>query len=199
MPSTTIARTRRALVPLLTLLPSLPAPVAAQSAQGFSGQLSALVATIRAGSESKLGPGLEGQLRFNRLATSERAGALSLGLGAQYTTHALAASRDLTITGVFLEPRFAFAQKLGPVFPYIAGRLALLRQSNNFGGSSSGTAFGAGGGVAWPITRRVNLDVGGAIVTQSFGDVRTDTGGMARFPGFTTWVGKAGLSLGFGG
>jgi hypothetical protein len=173
----------------------------AQSAQKVSLQLSVLGTSIGTGSSgSASGIGLEPQLRFNHLARSETKGILSLGIGAQWTNHT-SGGDELTISGVFLEPRWvppvSFAE--GRVFPYLAARLALLNQSNNFGTSSGGTAFGGGGGFAFVLGSRINLDVGGAIVSQSFDDFTyNDDGSTGSFRKFTSYAIKAGLSYGLG-
>jgi hypothetical protein len=173
----------------------------AQSAQKVSLQLSVLGTSIGTGnSGSASGIGLEPQLRFNHLARSESAGILSLGIGGQWSTHT-SGPDELTIAGVFLEPRWvppvSFME--GRLFPYLAARLALLNQSNNFGTSSGGTAFGGGGGFAFSLSSRVNLDVGGAIVSQSFDDFKyNDDGSTGSFRTFTSYAIKAGLSYGLG-
>ena len=144
----------------------------AQSAQKVSLQLSVLGTSIGTGnSGSASGVGFEPQLRFNHLARSEGKGTLSLGLGGQWTRHT-SGPDELTISGLFLEPRWvppvSFME--GRLFPYLSARLALLNQSNNFGSSSGGTAFGGGGGFAFSLSPRINIDIGGALVSQSFDD-----------------------------
>ena len=173
----------------------------AQSAQKVSLQLSVLGTSIGTGSGgSASGIGLEPQLRFNHLARSETKGTLSLGIGGQWTNHT-SGGDELTIAGAFLEPRWvppvSFME--GRLFPYLAARLALLNQSNNFGTSSGGTAFGGGGGFAFVLSPRINLDIGGAIVSQSFDDFKyNDDGSTGSFRTFTSYAIKAGLSYGLG-
>ncbi len=184
------------------VLTSLVAGLAsAQSAQKVSLQLSVLGTSIGTGTDaSTAGVGIEPQLRFNRLARSESMGTLSLGLGGQWSRHT-SGPDELTISGVFLEPRWvppvSFAE--GRVFPYLAARFALLNQSNNFGTSSSGTAFGGGGGLAIVISPRVNIDFGAALISQSFDDFTySDDGSTGQFRTFTSYAIKAGLSYGLG-
>ena len=173
----------------------------AQSAQKVSLQLSVLGTSIGTGtSGSASGVGLEPQLRFNHLARSESSGTLSLGIGGQWTKHT-SGGDELTIAGLFLEPRWvppvSFAE--GRLFPYLSVRLAFLNQSNNFGTSSGGTAFGGGGGFAFVLGPRINLDIGGAIVSQSFDDFKyNDDGTTGAFRTFTSYAIKAGLSYGLG-
>jgi len=173
----------------------------AQSAQKVSLQVLVLGTSIGTGTNSSVsGAGVEPQLRFNHLARSETKGILSLGVGGQWTQHT-SGSDELTISGSFLEPRWVPPMSLmeGRLFPYLAARLAWLNQSNNFGTSSSGTAFGGGGGLAFSLSQRINLDLGGAIVTQSFDDFKySDDGSTGSFRKFTSYAIKAGLSYGLG-
>lgn len=195
----------RAVIARLTVgavLVSLIAGFAhAQSAQRVSLQLSVLGTSIQAGSGSATaGVGFEPQLRFNRLARSESWGTLSLGVGGQWTSHS-SGPDEITISGVFIEPRWvppvSFAE--GRVFPYLSARLAWLNQSNNFGTSSSGTAFGGGGGVAFVLSPRLNIDLGAALVSQSFDDFTfSDDGSVGRFNTHTSYAIKAGFSYGLG-
>ena len=173
----------------------------AQSAQKIGLQLSVLGTSIgTAGDASTAGVGFEPQLRFNHLARSEKMGTLSLGLGGQWTRHT-SGPDELTISGVFLEPRWvppvSFSE--GRLFPYLSARLALLNQSNNFGTSSGGTAFGGGGGFAVVLSPRINLDFGAALVSQSFDDFTySDDGSTGHFRTFISYAIKAGLSYGLG-
>lgn len=202
-------RTRFALASLRTLVPlvgalalgAAKAPLHAQGAQPFGLQLSLLSTSIRIGSGTAAsgGIGFEPQLRFNRLLRSER-GVLSLGLGGQWTTHTSGVD-EITITGGFVEPRWVPALPYERVFPYVAGRVAVLNQSNNFGTSSSGLAYGAGGGLAFVVNRRLNIDAGVTLVRQQFGDItltRSGLSGTGSFPTVTTYAAKIGFSLGLG-
>lgn len=170
----------------------------AQSAQPYSVQLAVLFTSFKNGSSSSIGgTGVEPQFRLNRLYSTEEFGALSLGIGGQYTSHS-SGGQTLTITGVFLEPRWVPAIRSSYVAPYLSGRLAFLHQSNNFGSSSSGNGFGAGGGLAIKMTKTTNLDAGVQLVRQTFGDIRLAAGNASRtFQPFTTYAAKVGISLGF--
>ena len=126
----------------------------------------------------------------------------SLGAGVQYSMHS-SGPDDLSLTGFFVEPRFVIPVT-GPLNPYLAGRLAFLRGSLDAGalegsGSSSGLAIGAGAGVIYGLTRRVNLDVGGAMLHQSLGNITLDDPSQTEleFPSFFGYVLKAGFSIGF--
>ena len=188
----------RTLAVITTLISVCTAtPLRAQSAQPFSLQLAALFTTIRASStgSSIPGAGVEPQLRFNRLIASESYGAISLGIGGQYTVHTKVKDK-LTIAGVFLEPRWVPATSSSRIFPYLSARLALLHMNGQFqfadGGSSIGSGIGAGGGLAIRLTRMVNLDAGVQLVQQRFGRIGTVT-----FRPFATYTAKIGASLGF--
>jgi hypothetical protein len=63
--------------------------------------------------------------------------------------------------------------------------------------SSWGSAFGAGAGLLILGTERINIDIGAAFVSQSFGDASSG-GTTFEFARFTGYVAKAGLSFGFG-
>jgi hypothetical protein len=109
----------------------------------------------------------------------------------------------MKLTGVFFEPRFAVDVGGGVVAPYIAGRAAWLHQSSDFANygtfSTNGHAFGLGAGLLWRLTYRVNLDVGGAVLRQVLEDKTFAAGPPARFPAFTGFVVKGGLTIGLGG
>ncbi len=159
----------------------------AQSAQLYSLQLAALFTSFNNGAVSVGGVGVEPQFRLNRLYSTDDFGALSLGIGGQYTSHSRSGD-NLKISGLFFEPRWVPALKSNTVFPYLSARLAFLRQSNNFQvPTSSGTGFGAGGGVAIKLTKTTNLDAGVQLVRQKLGN----------FDGFTTYTAKVGVSVGF--
>lgn len=174
-----------------TLLPG-------QSAQKYAVQIAVLSTSIGIGKDASTsgGFGLEPQLRFNRLWSSETGGAISLGVGGQYTTHSSGPDK-LTIAGPFLEPRWVPVTSSTRFYPYLSGRLAYLQQSNNFGTSSSGPGFGAGAGLAIRLNRVTNIDAGVAVVRQRFGDFTHDDGSDGSFNSFTTYAAKIGLSWGF--
>jgi len=183
---------------VLLAVPTVPA--AAQGAQKFGVQVSALATSIESADGSQTGGvGLEGQFRINHLYRSASSGVFSLGVGGQWTSHTSGAD-EITITGVFVEPRWVPPLPFERVFPYAAVRVAALNQSNNFGTSSSGTAFGGGGGIAFVVNSRLNVDAGVAIVRQSFGDfefTRPGLSGAGSFDPFITYAAKIGFSLGF--
>lgn len=182
---------RRTLALALLLAPAMYA----QSAQSYAAQLSALFTTIEAGNTNVSGAGVELQQRFSRLYATERFGALSIGIGGQYTVHTKVRDK-LTITGLFVEPRWVPATGTNRIFPYLSARLAVQRMRGVFqfaaGGSSTGSAFGGGGGVAVKLTRQINLDAGAQLVRQQFGTI-----GVVTFRPLTTYTAKVGISLGY--
>jgi len=167
----------------------------AQSAQPYSAQLAVLFTTIRVGTTSVAGTGIEPQFRFNRLYATEGFGALSLGIGGQYAVHTRGNDR-LRIGGVFLEPRWVPATGSSRLFPYLSARLALLQMNGRFqfaeGGNSGGSGLGIGAGLAVKLSRTANFDAGAQLVRQEFGTIGTVT-----FLPFTSYAAKAGISLGF--
>jgi len=169
----------------------------AQNAQPYAAQFSALFTTIRTGSANTGGAGVELQQRFNRLYATERFGAVSLGVGGQFTTHTTLLLRDrLRIAGVFVEPRWVPATGLVDVFPYLSARLAVQRLTGDFrfteSGGSFGAALGVGGGLAVKLTRRINIDAGAQLIRQQFGDI-----GAQQFDPFSTYTAKIGVSVGY--
>ena len=169
----------------------------AQSAQPYSVQLAVLFTSFKNGGSSIGGTGVEPQFRLNRLYSTESFGALSLGIGGQYTMHS-SSGQTLTISGLFLEPRWVPAAiRSNNVAPYLSARLAFLHQANNFGSSSNGSGFGGGGGLAIKLTKTTNLDAGIQLVRQTFGDIKLSGGATTSFLPFTTYAAKVGISLGF--
>lgn len=177
---------------------AVPAMLTGQSLQKYAVQIAVLSTNIGVGKNAVTsgGFGLEPQLRFNRLWESELAGIISLGIGGQWTTHS-AGPDNLTIAGLFLEPRWVPVTGLERFSPYLSGRLAYLQQSNNFGTSSSGPGFGAGAGIAIRLNTVTNIDAGVAVVRQGFGDFQYFDGSIGSFNSFTTYAAKIGLSWGF--
>ncbi|MES3033499.1 MAG: hypothetical protein V4813_05830 [Gemmatimonadota bacterium] len=179
----------------VVLLALAASTAGAQNAQAYAAQLSAFFTTIRAGNTNVSGAGVEVQQRFNRIYATEGFGAVSLGIGGQYTVHTKVRDR-LQIAGVFVEPRWVPATGSSSVFPYLSARLAVQRMKGTFqfaeGGSSLGSAFGAGGGIAFKLSRSVNIDAGAQLVRQQFGAI-----GDVEFRPFTTYTAKVGISLGY--
>ena len=173
----------------------LALPLQAQSAQPAAFQIAALFTSIRSGGTSSAGAGVETQIRFNRVFSGESFGAISIGIGGQYTTHRESLDK-LVITGLFLEPRWVPAFASSRLFPYLSGRVSTMRMNGTFrfaeDGTSTGTAFGAGGGFAVRLTRQTNLDAGAQLIRQEFGTI-----GSLVFKPFLTYTAKVGVTVGF--
>lgn len=168
---------------------------AAQTAQPWSLQPSFLTSGQDLGDSVIPGFGFEGQLRYTPAAL------WSVGVGVQYTAHS-SDGETIEISGVFLEPRYTVDIGSDRVAPYLAGRLALLRQSASLVGagdvSSTGSGFGAGAGLLVRLAPTVNLDLGGALLSQGFNDADGDGGSVVQFDRFLNYVVKGGFSWGFG-
>ena len=201
MPVTAVTRRRQrpavfwAAGHVASLLCLLSGTLHAQNAQPYAAQFSALFTTIRAASASIGGAGVELQQRFNRLYATEGFGALSLGLGGQYTTHTRRNDR-LGIAGLFVEPRWVPATSFVDVFPYVSARLAVQRMTGEFefveSGNTFGAAIGIGGGLAVKVSRQINIDAGAQLIRQQFGNI-----GVQPFDPFTTYTAKIGVSVGY--
>lgn len=149
------------------------APLQAQSAQRFSAQGSLIYVSPSGDAYEGLssGMGFEAQLRYTPSA-------FSVGLGYQRSSHdgdfGDGTTETVTIAGVFLEPRYVIDVGSGAYAPYIASRLALLKQSleiEGFEASASGTQLNIGGGVLVRLSSRMNLDLGATYGAIDFDDV----------------------------
>ena len=185
---------------LATTLVAAPANAHAQSAQPWSLQGSLLLANVDLGGKQVGGAGIEAQLRYTP------ASLFSLGAGFQSTAHE-SGGEKLTMTGVFVEPRYALDIGSDHVAPYLAGRVALLSQTSDLkaaaSAKSSGFAIGAGGGLLFKASKTVNFDLGVAFVNQSFGDATgtnptTGKSAVVHYDSFFGYVVKGGISVGFG-
>ena len=173
----------------------IPSVMMSQARQPYSIQGSALYTVQQlSAARSVGGAGIEVQVRANP-------GRFSYGLGLQYSHHESGDER-MDLSGLFFEPRFAIDIGSNRVTPYVAGRAVLLRQTSEFSSlpkfSSTGNAFGLGGGVLVRLSRRVNADAGGAFLRQSFSDKSFDNGARVDFAPFNGYVIKAGFTLGLG-
>lgn len=144
------------------------------------------------------GYGLEPQLRVNGKYFSG-VGRVSIGLGGQYTSHKSANDIGITIVGAFVEPRLVIARiATDKVSPYVALRLAALRQSNDVASSSNGFAVGAGGGIAFRLSERLNLDVGIAGIREKFSESVTTADRPFISGSMSSYAAKVGVNIGFG-
>jgi hypothetical protein len=164
----------------------VPAAARAQSAQRYSVQASGLfVGTFgQAYDGLKSGPGFEAQFRITPSAWS-------FGFGIQGSTHSLEdvdlGNQDVTLAGVFFEPRRVIDVGSSQFAPYVSARLAFLQQSISFDvsgtkidASASGAQINGGGGVLVRLSPRVNLDLGATYGLIKFGDVEVDISGVGK-------------------
>ena len=173
----------------------VPTSVFAQSRQPYSIQGSVLYTVQDLGTSGSVGgAGAEVQFRYNP-------NRFSIGLGLQYSHHQ-SGDEKLNLAGLFLEPRVAIDAGSDRLTPYLAGRIALLRQSCDFTAvpsfSSYGSAFGIGGGLLVHINPRVNFDAGAAYLRQTLGDKTFSDGSSVDFASINGYVVKAGLTYGLG-
>jgi hypothetical protein len=144
---------------LLLAASAISTSLSAQSAQPISIQVSGLYngvyGDVFGGFQN--GVGAEGQIRYTP-------GALSVGVGFQYTTHAVNGQpEDIHFYGVFLEPRYRIHTGSNVLAPYLSARLALLKVGFSGGDlslSSSYIQVNGGGGLLYRLGSRVNLDLG---------------------------------------
>jgi hypothetical protein len=202
------------------------APLAGQSAQPLSIQLSGLYASLsgQAYDGIKAGSGFEAQLRYTPSA-------FSLGGGFQFTSHSLPGFDDgagtnmsatsIHLYGAFLEPRYVLPVPSNSFAPYLSARLSYLRYtgsgdwrftdgSNNgtFAGSTGGLTMNGGGGLLVRLSPHVNLDIGATYGYTSFGNFSwtlTETTGGQTIPGDggpagsgSNIVVRVGLAMGIG-
>ena len=131
----------------------------AQSAQAISVQVSGLYNGVYGNVFDNLqnGYGAEGQIRYTP-------GALSIGVGFQYTTHGLEnRTEDTRLYGGFLEPRYRIHTGSNVLAPYLSARLSLLKVGFSGGDLTLSSLFiqvNGGGGLLYRLGARLNLDVG---------------------------------------
>ena len=178
----------------------------AQSAQRWALQGSA-IAVVPSGSAYeglKSGGGVELQLRYNPSA-------LSWGLGIQYSSHGIDApgfgDEKVSLTGLFVEPRYVIDVGSSSYAPYMAARLSYLQQRLDVGGataSASGGQANLGGGVLMRLSPRLNLDLGLTYGIINFSDAEVSMNGQTVTVDGTSGNGqnrvlRVGLAVGLGG
>lgn len=181
-------RTATMALGALALTTVLSMHARAQAAQSWSVLASPFLTAQQFTNSTVAGLGAEVQARYS-------VPGVSVGLGFQFSNHS-SGNQTMKITGIFIEPRYAPDIGSDRFVPYLSGRLAALRQTSNFATGSNGYAVGAGGGVMVKLSRTINLDLGGAVVRQSFGNVTLTGGNAATFTPFFGYVAKIGLSFG---
>lgn len=172
---------------------ALPVGVAAQSAQMFSLQVSALGAYPFGGEMDNIdvGGGWEAQLRVNPSA-------FSIGAGIEQTFHQRVTGQSVTLLGGFIEPRYVVDIGSDNAVLYLSGRAAWSQTdfetaSNN----GSGITLNGGGGFLFPLAERVNLDVGATVGYKTLGELDLPVGSIDLGSGANV-VGRVGLAIGLG-
>jgi hypothetical protein len=180
----------------------------AQSAQAVSLQVSGLYNGLFGNVFQGLhdGAGAEAQIRYTP-------GALSFGLGFQYTGHGFDnpilnpnSSESAQLYGGFLEPRYRIHTGSNVLAPYLSARFAVLKLGFTGGDLSVSSTFlqlNGGGGLLYRIGSRVNLDVGatygydrlgaGTFDSKAHGTITFDEGSGSNV------VVRVGFAVGIGG
>ncbi len=175
----------------------------AQSAQAISLQLSGLYNGLNGDSFDGLNNGIggEAQIRYTP-------GALSLGVGFQYTIHSLDAyPEDARLYGPFFEPRYRIHTGSNVVAPYVSARFAWLPMDFSGGDLSVTSSFiqlNVGGGLLYRLGPRFNMDLGATFGYNRLGPGRFESersGPIERFSAEsgTNVVIRVGLAVGLGG
>lgn len=189
----------------------------AQAGQRFSIQGSALYADLNGDAFEGLdaGPGFEAQVRYNFQTRIP----FSIGIGYQRTMHGFAESGledlDMTLSGVFLEPRVVINTGSERVAPYLSARFSRLTErvdetieDTQVELEASGFTANFGGGLLFNLTPNINLDAGATFGYTNFGDLELKLDGVTIPPGpdedadggsGTGFVLRVGLIIGFGG
>lgn len=179
----------------IALLGAGVASAHAQSARRFSLQASALyVGMFGSAFEGvKNGGGFEAQARYNPSA-------FSIGAGFQASVHSMdldGSNETVNFAGGFVEPRYVIDVGSPKAAPYVAARIAYLRQTADvtISGTSvhlsaGGTQLNVGGGVLARLSPSVNLDVGATYGRIHFAEVK------AEVPGYGSQVFDTGSSGG---
>jgi hypothetical protein len=160
---------------------ALSSNLSAQSAQAISIQFSGLYNGVYGDVFSGLqnGFGAEGQIRYTP-------GALSFGVGFQYTNHGLEnRPEDTHLYGGFFEPRYRIHTGSNVAAPYLSARVSLLAVGFSGGDltlSSSFIQLNGGGGLLYRIGPRVNLDLGATFGYNQLnsGTLRSKSGNSER-------------------
>lgn len=182
---------------ILSALLLVPTSSAAQAAQPYSFQASAL-GSVPGGDLGAVTAGLgwEAQVRWNP-------GALSFGAGIEQTFHGVdnLPDRNVRLTGGFFEPRYVIDTGSDKAVPYLAGRFAVSQiLVKELGASSSATGYtvNGGGGLLIRLGPAMNLDLG---VTLGWKDLGKTTIADTVFDlgTGTNLIIRAGLAFGFGG
>jgi hypothetical protein len=187
----------RSAVTALVAVACCSAPLVAQSAQRWSLQASGLYVGVLGEAYDGLKNGVGGEVQV-RVTPS----LWSYGAGLQYSSHALTEvdGFNVSLTGVFFEPRRVFDIGSAKVAPYMSARLAYLQQSADLGDVQLGRIAGANSDVSLAVARRATLEisasgfqgnVGGGILVKMSPRINLDLGvtlGVIRFGDATATI-----------
>ena len=189
--------TRFVKVSLGLILPALlllPTSSAAQSAQKYSFQASALGSFPGGDLEGvKAGVGYELQIRWNP-------GAFSFGVGIEQTFHELddPTDRNVRLTGGFFEPRYVIDTGSDKAVPYLAARFAASETHvDGARDSAIGYTVNGGGGLLVRLGPAINLDLGVTLGWKDLGETTLGNTVVDLGTG-TNLIIRAGLAFGFG-
>lgn len=177
---------RRVCLGVLVAVPLMWSNAAAQTAQKFSIQASALGVQLTGieNQELAFGGGGEIQLRYNPSR-------FSIGVGGQTTVHEVGVN-SVTFQGVFVEPRYVLAAVSDVVGIYAAVRFMTLNATFDVLGSEvafDGSALSGGGGLLIRLGSRLNGDLGVTVGKETYSGERSEG---------VTVVTRLGLALGLG-
>jgi hypothetical protein len=201
-----VYRSSSGILTALTLL--VAGEAKAQSAQAVSIQVSGLYNVVFGDvfETLKNGVGGEGQIRYTP-------GALSFGVGFQYTTHdrppvqPTDPALDFRLYGGFIEPRYRIHTGSNVWAPYVSARFSLLKvgfSDPDFSLSSSFIQINGGGGLLYRLSSRVNLDMGATFGYDQLGDgtlesKSNNTATHVESSSGTNVVVRVGFAFGIGG
>jgi hypothetical protein len=193
----------------LLLTAGLTGALQGQTAQRFSLQGSGLFAGLFGDAFAAIedGFGAELQVRFTP-------GKWSFGGGVQHTSHGVSDEEfggfvsKVTLTGVFLEPRYVIDVGSSSFAPYLSARLALSRMKLHLVdeiealqdevAEPTGPTINGGGGVLVRLGARANLDLGATFGYTEFGNSRFGDLVVEVGSG-TNLILRLGLAIGLGG
>jgi hypothetical protein len=195
------------LLVAVTLFPG--GRLSAQSAQAVSLQVSGLYNVVFGDVFRNLKNGLggEAQIRYTP-------GALSLGVGFQYTAHDWPPVEpddpqflDARLYGAFIEPRYRIYTGSNVAAPYISARFSLLKvgfSDPDFSLTSSFIQINGGGGLLYRLGSRLNLDMGATFGYNRVGNGRLKSKSAGTFEPVRSSSGanlvvRVGFALGLGG
>ncbi|MEE8487808.1 MAG: outer membrane beta-barrel protein [Gemmatimonadota bacterium] len=126
---------------------------------GFRIQIGPVVSVPGGLEPSAPNSGFGGELQFGVDGKS----GLGLGAGVGFTSHGLeGADESMSHWSIFAEPRYTFNAARPGAHPYVAGRIAYTKFDPESGSgllSETGWSFGGGGGVVFPASAALMIDL----------------------------------------